>query len=120
MVATEQTRKWLDGLKVGDEVCIRYSHSAKLGIVTHATKTQVVIDHNLRMRRTNGYMVGSSMMRTHIIPIDDYAREKIALYEAKCLIALNLHSNQLRVSNEAILKIGEIIKADIEKKETSQ
>lgn len=98
--------KWLESLKVGDEVALSDNwHEYSIMKVTKVTATQIVTKYG-RYRKKDGFLVGGSgYLRSSICPLTNEIKYKI-----KKLYLTNKLSNVLsKLSYEQIDRIEQVI-----------
>ena len=100
--------KWLESLKVGDQVALNGSYNNLLiRVVSRLTKTLIILDTGGRFRRDSGYVVGGNIWNSSLItPVTEEIRSKIRTSNLKYKISrINFES----LTNEKIERILAIV-----------
>lgn len=83
MTYYEAHKAWLESLKAGDEVAVRYGpYGCRFATVERVTATQILVESD-RFRRADGRQIGGSTWQTRRLEMPERAREEIAEREAR-------------------------------------
>ena len=105
------TREWLEGLKAGDKVAVRGSHSVGIQTVKRTTKTMIMVgEREMRFSKAGGRTVGGDIWsRVYLGEVTDEVRKEID--EARIIYKYR-HINDKLLSVELMAKVIDLVEGE--------